>query len=166
MFIATLIASDRLSAGDISEAVDRLASAGCAPSEVNMIEADKACDIWIGQGGTSARAAIEDLAPGIDIFVQTAADRRRKLIVADMDSTMITVECIDELADYAGIKPQIAAVTEAAMRGELEFEEALRSRVALLAGLPEALIEQCLAERVVIMGGARSLVQGNKGMKR
>ncbi len=159
MFIATLIASDRLSAGDISEAVDRLASAGCAPSEVNMIEADKACDIWIGQGGTSARAAIEDLAPGIDIFVQTAADRRRRLIVADMDSTMITVECIDELADYAGIKPQIAAVTEAAMRGELDFEEALRSRVALLAGLPEAVIEQCLAERVVIMGGARALVQ-------
>jgi phosphoserine phosphatase len=159
MFIATLIASERLSAGDISSACDRLAAADCAPGEVYMIEADKACDIWIGQGGAAARAAIEDLAPGIDIVIQAAAERRRKLIIADMDSTMITVECIDELADYAGIKPQIAAVTEAAMRGELDFEEALRSRVALLKGLSESVIEQCLAERVVIMGGAKALVQ-------
>lgn len=158
MFIATLIASDRLSAGDISAASDRLAAAGCGPSKVHMIEADKACDIWIAND-MGARAAIEDLATGIDIFVQKAADRRRKLIIADMDSTMITVECIDELADYAGIKPQVAAITEAAMRGELDFEEALRGRVALLAGLPEAVIEQCLAERVVIMGGARTLIQ-------
>jgi phosphoserine phosphatase len=76
-----------------------------------------------------------------------------------MDSTMITVECIDELADYAGIKQQIAEVTERAMRGELDFETALRSRVALLKGLPEAAIEQCLAERVKIMPGARELVR-------
>jgi phosphoserine phosphatase len=76
-----------------------------------------------------------------------------------MDSTMITIECIDELADYAGIKPQIAEVTERAMRGELDFESALRSRVALLEGLPEAVIAQCLAERVVIMPGAKELVR-------
>ena len=158
MFIATLIASERLSAGDISAAIDRLATVGCAPSAVTMIEADKASDIWIANEA-GARAAIEDLATGIDVFVQKAADRRRKLIIADMDSTMITVECIDELAEYAGIKPEIAAITEAAMRGELDFEEALRGRVALLAGLPEAVIEQCLAERVVIMDGARTLIQ-------
>ena len=158
MFIATLIASERLSAGDISAAIDRLAAVGCAPGAVTMIEADKACDIWIANEA-GARAAIEDLATGIDVFVQKAADRRRKLIIADMDSTMITVECIDELAEYAGIKPEIAAITEAAMRGELDFEEALRGRVALLAGLPEAVIEQCLAERVVIMDGARTLIQ-------
>jgi phosphoserine phosphatase len=84
--------------------------------------------------------------------------RHRQLLVADMDSTMITVECIDELADYAGIKAQIAEVTERAMRGELDFEEALRSRVALLKGLPESAIDQCLAERVKIMPGARQLV--------
>lgn len=148
-----------MSAGDISSARDRLAAAGCAPGEVSAIEADKACDIWIGQGGRVARAAIEDLAPGIDVIVQAAADRRRKLIIADMDSTMITVECIDELADYAGIKPQIAAITEAAMRGELDFEAALRSRVALLKGLSETIIETCLSERVVITGGARALIR-------
>ena len=72
---------------------------------------------------------------------------------------MITIECIDELADYAGIKPQIAEVTERAMRGELDFEEALRSRVALLKGLSENVIDQCLVERVVIMPGACALVQ-------
>ena len=81
-------------------------------------------------------------------------DREKALLVADMDSTMITVECIDELADYAGIKPQIAAVTEAAMRGELDFEAALDARVALLKGLDEGVIERCLAERVTIMPGA------------
>ncbi|MDP1329466.1 phosphoserine phosphatase, partial [Klebsiella pneumoniae] len=68
------------------------------------------------------------------------------------------VECIDELADYAGIKPQIAAITEAAMRGELDFEGALDARVALLAGLNEAVIERCLAERVTIMPGAVALI--------
>jgi phosphoserine phosphatase len=81
------------------------------------------------------------------------------LIVADMDSTMITVECIDELADYAGIKDQIAEVTERAMRGELDFEDALKSRVALLEGLPERVIDQCLNERVTIMPGAKALVR-------
>jgi phosphoserine phosphatase len=75
-----------------------------------------------------------------------------------MDSTMITVECIDELADYAGIKAEVAAATEAAMRGELDFEGALDARVALLAGLDEGVIAQCLAERVRIMPGAKALV--------
>src|SRR3546814_17428344 len=79
-----------------------------------------------------------------------------------MDSTMITVECIDELADYAGIKPQIAEITERAMRGELDFAGALHERVALLKGLADAAIDQCREERVVIMGGARELVRTMK----
>jgi phosphoserine phosphatase len=84
------------------------------------------------------------------------------LLVADMDSTMITVECIDELADYAGLKAQVAAVTERAMRGELVFEEALRARVALLKDLEEAAIDRCRAERVRLMPGARPLVRTMK----
>jgi len=76
-----------------------------------------------------------------------------------MDSTMITVECIDELADYAGIKEQVAAVTEAAMRGELDFEGALDARVALLKGLAAEVIDRCHAERVRIMPGAKALVR-------
>jgi len=79
--------------------------------------------------------------------------------VADMDSTMITIECIDELADYAGLKAEIAEVTERAMQGELRFEDALDARVALLKGLDEAMIDRCHSERLSIMPGARALVR-------
>jgi phosphoserine phosphatase len=79
-----------------------------------------------------------------------------------MDSTMITVECIDELADYAGIKPQIADITERAMRGELDFAGALHERVALLKGLADEAIDQCRSERVKIMPGAKALVRTMK----
>ncbi len=81
------------------------------------------------------------------------------LLVSDMDSTMIGQECIDELADYAGIKPQIAQITERAMQGEIDFEAALRERVALLAGLEESAIDRCLAERIRPNPGARELIQ-------
>jgi phosphoserine phosphatase len=158
VFIATLIASDHLAAGEISTAMDRLEAAGCAPVAQGWIEPGKAADIAFGLASDAARTALEGAFPGIDVVVQQAEGREKKLLVADMDSTMITVECIDELADFAGIKPQIAAITEAAMRGELDFEGALDARVALLAGLDEAVIERCLAERVTIMPGAVALI--------
>ena len=161
MFIATLIAAETIDQGQISDGIDRLAAAGCAPSESGWIDEGRAADIFIG-ASTGARAALEGAFAGIDIVVQSIVTRTKRLLIADMDSTMITVECIDELADYAGIKPQIAAVTEAAMRGELDFEAALDARVALLAGLDEAVIEHCLAERVKLMPGARTLIQTMK----
>ena len=102
-------------------------------------------------------------AQQIDLVVQPSAGRRKKMLLADMDSTMITVECIDELADFAGIKPQIAAITERAMAGELDFAEALKARVALLAGLDENMIAQCLRERVRPMPGAEILVRTMTG---
>ena len=71
----------------------------------------------------------------VDVVIQPQDDRRKKLFLADMDSTMIGQECIDELADFAGVKDQVAAITERAMRGEIAFEPALRERVALLKGL-------------------------------
>ncbi|MEY4160590.1 MAG: phosphoserine phosphatase SerB [Pseudomonadota bacterium] len=80
------------------------------------------------------------------------------LFVSDMDSTMIMAECIDELADFAGLKPQIAAITERAMQGELDFESALRERVLLLRGLSEGAIRECLATRIAPMPGAKVLV--------
>ena len=138
---------------------DRLAGTGATVSGRSWIDDARACDLHFNGDVPSARAALEGAVPGIDAIVQKTAERRRRLIVADMDSTMITVECIDELADYAGIKPQIAEVTERAMRGELDFEGALRSRVALLKGLSASAIDQCLAERVAIMPGARELVR-------
>lgn len=158
MFIATLIAAETLSAGDISSAADRLAESGATAIVQRVIEPGKAIDLGFTGNAAAARTALEGMISGVDVVIQLEAVRRRRLLVADMDSTMITVECIDELADYAGIKAEIAAVTEAAMRGELDFANALRSRVALLKGLPDDVIEQCLAERVQIMPGARALV--------
>ena len=93
-----------------------------------------------------------------DALIAGGELRLPDVFVSDMDSTMIGQECIDELADYAGIKTEIAAITERAMLGELDFEAALRERVALLEGLEEAAIDTCLAERIRPMEGARTLV--------
>ena len=162
MFLATLIAAGNLSGGEISAARDRLDQAGCLPAAHAWIDEGFAADVDFGLNPEAARAALDGAFPGIDIVVQPVENRAKRLLVADMDSTMITVECIDELADYAGIKPRIAAVTEAAMRGELDFEAALDARVALLEGLDETVIERCLAERVTIMPGAVALVRTMK----
>ena len=95
---------------------------------------------------------------GIDLAVQPNANRRKRLLLADMDSTMIRQECIDELAEVAGIGPRIAAITARAMNGELDFEAALRERVALLAGLDAGVIARVLAERITCTPGGRTLV--------
>jgi len=139
--------------------MDRLASAGCSPVESGWLDEGIAADLLFGLDPAAARTALEGAFAATDIAVQSHFTRPKSLLIADMDSTMITVECIDELADYAGIKPQISAVTEAAMRGELDFAEALDARVALLKGLDESVIERCLAERVKLMPGAVTLVQ-------
>jgi phosphoserine phosphatase len=94
----------------------------------------------------------------IDVVVQPIATRRKKLFLADMDSTMIGQECIDELADFAGLKDQVAAITERAMRGEIEFEPALRERVALLKGMPASVVDEVLAKRIRPTPGGRELV--------
>jgi phosphoserine phosphatase len=94
----------------------------------------------------------------IDIVVQPQAARRKKLFLADMDSTMIGQECVDELADFAGLKAHVAAITERAMRGEIEFEPALRERVALLKGLPVGTIDEVLKKRITPTPGGRELV--------
>jgi len=154
MFIATLIAADRLTRGDISAARDALG--GSAGHE--WVEEGSACDLLLA-APDGARERLEGLIAGVDVVVQPRANRRRKrLLVADMDSTMISVECIDELADYAGRRAEVAAVTELAMRGALDFESALEGRVALLRGLEESAIDRCHEERVRITPGARALV--------
>ena len=162
MFIATLIAKQRLSSGDISLAQDALAAVGIHSFGRSWIEPDFACDLLFSSSPQPVRDALEGLIPGVDVVVQGEAGRRKKLLVADMDSTMITIECIDELADYAGIKPQIAEITERAMRGELDFEAALDERVGLLKDLDELVLERCHAERVEIMGGAIPLIHTMK----
>jgi phosphoserine phosphatase len=102
------------------------------------------------------RAARGDLP--IDIVVQPRAARRKKLFLADMDSTMIGQECIDELADFAGLKAHVAGITERAMRGEVAFEPALRERVALLKDMPVSVVDEVLAKRIAPTPGGRELV--------
>jgi phosphoserine phosphatase len=122
-----------------------------------------AADIPFGDGSEDIaatakrlRAAREDLP--IDIVVQPAIARRKKLFLADMDSTMIAQECIDELADFVGLKAHVAAITERAMRGEIEFEPALRERVALLKDLPVDVVDKVIQERITLTPGGRELV--------
>jgi len=105
----------------------------------------------------------EALAPilgeaAIDVMVQPAGRRRKRLLVADMDSTIIGQECIDELADFAGRKAEISAITERAMRGELDFEAALIERVGMLKGLRESVLEECFRSRITLNSGAKTLV--------
>lgn len=105
------------------------------------------------------REALEAAFKGdADICVSSTKDRRKKLLVCDMDSTIIQQECLDELADFAGLKAEISAITERAMRGELEFEGALRERVGKLAGLDLSKLDQCYRERITLMPGAKTLV--------
>jgi phosphoserine phosphatase len=127
--------------------------------------ADEADDVEAGND--EERAFLKDLSDDlrdiagsepIDVVVQRQEGRRKKLLIADMDSTMIGQECIDELADFAGVKDRVGQITERAMRGELAFEPALRERVALLKGLPASVVEQVIAERIHLTPGGQTLL--------
>lgn len=163
MFVATLIASGKLTDEVVREAFDRLHTSDHKVTAQHWLDEGDAADIFFEGGLASAREVLAGLDHGqLDIVVQPESDRRKKMIIADMDSTMITVECIDELADYAGLKPQIAAITESAMRGEIDFREALDQRVSLLKGMDEQLLAECRRQRVQLSPGARTLVQTMK----
>jgi phosphoserine phosphatase len=163
MFVATLIAAGKLTDEVVREAIDRLAATGHDVGAPHWLDEHDAADIVFQGSLVSARAELARMDHGaLDIVVQPSGDRVKKLIIADMDSTMITVECIDELADYAGLKPQIAAITERAMRGELDFRAALTERVGLLGGMAESVLAECRMERVRLTRGARTLVQTMK----
>lgn len=94
----------------------------------------------------------------IDLAVQPAAGRKKRMLIADMDSTMIQQECIDELADEAGVGAYVAEITKRAMNGELDFEDALRERVGLLKGLPVAVIDRVIRDRITLMPGGKALL--------
>lgn len=163
MFVATLIAAGKLTDEVVREAIDRLDATGHDVGAPHWLDEGDAADIVFHGSLVSARKELALMDHGsLDTIVQPQGDRTKKLIIADMDSTMITVECIDELADYAGLKPEIAAITERAMRGELDFRAALIERVGLLAGMPEATLVECRMERVKLTRGARTLVQTMK----
>jgi phosphoserine phosphatase len=142
----------------IGKGADPELFAGLGVSAVEVLSAGFAFDIPVADHAAlvMARERAKDLK--LDINLVRTDHRRKKLLVADMDSTIINVECLDELADMAGLKPRIAAITERAMRGELEFEAALKERVGMLKGLKLDALERTYAERVRLNPGAKSLL--------
>ena len=158
MTIATLIAAGRLDDRLIDRALGLLRELDPNAAFREWIDEGDAADLVVDAAPAAARWALESL-PGVDAVVQPEQPRFRRLLVADMDSTIIGQECIDELADFAGLKREVAEITERAMQGRLDFKAALRERVALLTGMDESVIERCLAERVVPNPGAATLVR-------
>lgn len=158
--IATLVSPAGLSPAAARAASSVLAEAGAIVSAEVAVDPPHALDLVVrGLSAAAVRAALERASDGFDVIVQPAGGQRvKRLLVADMDSTMIGQECIDELADYAGKKAEIAAVTERAMQGELDFAAALDARVAALAGLCADAIAACLADRIRLTSGARTLI--------
>ena len=158
MAIATLIAAGRLDDRLIDRALGLLREVDPTASFRHWTDEGDAADLSFDGDMKTARWALASIE-GVDVVVQADEPRWRRLLVADMDSTIIGQECIDELADYAGLKDKVSRITERAMQGELDFKGALRERVRLLAGLDERALSQCLAERVEVTAGAETLVQ-------
>ena len=160
--VATLISDPAKPALDdaaIALAVGVLTTA----QDMRVLDPGIAVDLPFTPSGADDQAIAQRLRTAlgglrIDVVVQPLAGRRKTLFVADMDSTMIGQECIDELADYVGLKAHVAAITERAMRGEIAFEPALRERVALLKGLPVAVVDEVIRERITLTPGARTLI--------
>ena len=158
MGIATLIAQGRLNDRLVERALGLLRELDPGAAFLHWIDEGDAADLSFSGRSTDAGWALQALE-GLDIVVQGEEQRWKRLLVADMDSTIIGQECIDELADYVGLKDKVALITERAMQGEIDFPGALRERVRLLAGLDERALRLCLDERVEITAGAETLVQ-------
>lgn len=159
MLIARLIADAAVLSANSARALAELTGQGIAAS-IGPIAGGPGLQFSAAAGDAEAmRAALDVRFSPSDLLIADHEPRVPQVFVSDMDSTMIAAECIDELADFAGIKPQIAAITERAMQGELDFEAALRERVRLLAGLDESAIAECLATRIAMMPGAKVLVE-------
>jgi len=151
-------------AAPLGEARARAIHGACAEAaaagSIDWLSPGKALDIPFTGDPDAVKALLREVVRDewlLDVNVVPAANRRKKLLIADMDSTIIGCECIDELADHVGLKPKVAAITERAMRGELDFPSALRERVALLKGLPLEALAQVYAERVRLNPGAHEL---------
>ncbi|HET7850204.1 MAG TPA: phosphoserine phosphatase SerB [Pseudolabrys sp.] len=155
-YVATLIGPDALPASRRAQAVFPRAE------DPISLGPDAADILFTPDAGMDQRAAADAfraaLSGKFDVVVQPIAHRRKKLFLADMDSTMIGQECIDELADHVGLKAHVAALTERAMRGEIAFEPALRERVGLLKGLSSSVVDEVLNKRITLTRGARTLV--------
>ncbi|WEK47132.1 MAG: phosphoserine phosphatase SerB [Candidatus Andeanibacterium colombiense] len=169
MLIARLIADPATLSARLDAATAALEAEGLRIAQAEMLEfCSQVLELMLPAGDAATLARVLDVhfQPS-DLIVSDATFGIPHLFVSDMDSTMIGQECIDELADFAGLKPQIAAITERAMQGELDFESALRERVLLLKDLSDSKIAECLATRIKPMAGAKTLVETlkSKGCK-
>ena len=165
LLVATLIANpDRPVL--TSQLVDK-ASHSLNASSVYWLCDGVACDIPLDDdiGPEKAKQALRNALQGepVDFAVQIQDKRRKKLLVADMDSTMIGQECIDELADVAGLRDYISDITRRAMNGEIAFEPALRERVSLLKGLPLSIIDDVIENRITLTNGGKELIATMRG---
>ncbi len=159
MFTVTMLASPAGRGRTLDPALVASLRNAWAGGDAVWLSPDEAAEFVVAARPSNEAEVRSELdARGVDLVVQAAAGRRKRLLIADMDSTMIEQECIDELADEAGVGPRVAEITARAMNGELDFEGALRERVGLLAGLDEGVIGRVLSERVTDAPGARTLV--------
>jgi phosphoserine phosphatase len=158
MGLATLIAAGRLDDRLVERALGLLRELDPKAAFLRWIDEGDAADLGFSGDSKAARWALGAL-DRVDLVVQPDEQRWKRLFVADMDSTIIGQECIDELADYVGLKAEVARITEQAMQGKLDFPGALRERVRLLAGLDQRELKRCLDERVHLTDGAETLVQ-------
>jgi phosphoserine phosphatase len=159
-FVATLVAAPQ--SFELSDAlIARAAQALPGATESSRLATGAVDLLFEAEEATTANTRLAEAlaSEGVDALVQPAAGRRKRLLLADMDSTLIEQECVDELAARAGIGAKVAAITERAMRGEIAFEPALRERVGLLTGLPAKIIDELLETRITLTPGARILVQ-------
>ncbi|XAZ22033.1 phosphoserine phosphatase SerB [Sinorhizobium sp. B11] len=158
--VATLVANP--SNPVLSPAIAERAADAVKSSGLYWLADGVACDIVLADGsdGQAAEASLHAVIAGnpIDLVIQEQETRRKKLLIADMDSTMIGQECIDELAAEVGLKDRVAAITARAMNGEIAFEPALRERVALLKGLPISVVDEVIAKRITLTPGGPELI--------
>ncbi|WP_112941790.1 MULTISPECIES: phosphoserine phosphatase SerB [unclassified Rhizobium] len=158
--VATLVANP--SNPVLTAAIAEKAADAAKASGLYWLADGVACDIALRDGtdATAAHAAITAVigSTPIDLVIQDQDTRRKKLLIADMDSTMIGQECIDELAAEVGLKDKVAAITARAMNGEIAFEPALRERVALLKGLPISVVDEVIAKRITLTPGGMELI--------
>ena len=155
MFIATLISSPGLLEPLLVENLRKAWGGG----DATWLAGDEAAEFSLSSMPQNQAQIWRDLQNiRVDLVVQPAINRRKKLLLADMDSTMIQQECIDELADEVGVGSEVKKITARAMNGELDFTKALHERIALLGGQPVEIIDKVLAERIDLMPGAKTLV--------
>lgn len=159
MNVLTIISpkKQKLESGTLNK-IEGFLNSSNIKAKTSWLKKDEAIDSFFSEELNKTEFEKIATAQNFDFIFQPEKNRRKKMLISDMDSTIITIECIDEIADYAGVKPKVAEITERAMNGELDFAAALNERVALLKGLPVSTLEKVYNERLKFMPGAKELV--------